>query len=173
MSGKFQTIDRDTAYLLPPSLQDWLPAKHLARFVVDIVEQLDRVEIESRYGGGGKQPYHPALLPALLFYGYATGVFSSGKLEQATYDSVAFRFITGDRHPDHDTVASFRKRFLNELEGLFVQLLVLAKVETVFGIVKEVMRFRRFHLRGFDAAQGEWNLVCMAWNLKRMFVLAD
>ena len=128
MSGKFQTINRDTAYLLPPSLQDWLPEKHLARFVVDIVERLDLSELESCYGGGGKQPYHPAVLLALLFYGYATGVFSSRKLEQATYDSVAFRFITGDAHPDHDTLARFRKRFLSELEGVFVQLLVLAKV---------------------------------------------
>jgi len=132
MSDKFRTIDRDTAYLLPPSLQDWLPEKHLARFVVDMVEQLDLRELESRYGGGGKAPYHPALLLALLFYGYATGVFSSRKLEQATYDSVAFRFITGDTHPDHDTIATFRKRFLKELEGLFVQLLVVAKVMGVF-----------------------------------------
>jgi transposase len=118
--------------LLPPSLQDWLPEKHLARFVVDIVERLDLSELESCYGGGGKQPYHPAVLLALLFYGYATGVFSSRKLEQATYDSVAFRFITGDAHPDHDTIATFRKRFLSELEGLFVQMLVLAKVMGVF-----------------------------------------
>jgi len=132
MSGKFQTIDRDTAYLLPPSLQDWLPEKHLARFVVDMVERLDLRELERCYGGGGKQPYHPALLLALLFYGYATGVFSSRKLEQATYDSVAFRYITGDTHPDHDTIATFRKRFLKELEGLFVQMLVLAKVMGVF-----------------------------------------
>lgn len=132
MSGKFRTIDRDTAYLLPPSLQDWLPEKHLARFVVDIVERLDLKELESCYGGGGKQPYHPALLLALLFYGYATGVFSSRKLEQATHDSVAFRFITGDTHPDHDTIAAFRKRFLKELEGLFVQMLVVAKVMGVF-----------------------------------------
>ncbi len=132
MSGKFQAIDRDTAYLLPPSLQDWLPEKHLARFVVDMVERLDLRELERCYGGGGKQPYHPALLLALLFYGYATGVFSSRKLEQASYDSVAFRFITGDTHPDHDTIASFRKRFLPQLEGLFVQLLVLAKVTGLF-----------------------------------------
>ena len=132
MSGKFQAIDRDTAYLLPPSLQDWLPEKHLARFVVDIVEQLDLRELESGYGGGGKPAYHPALLLALLFYGYATGVFSSRKLEQATYDSVAFRFIAGDTHPDHDTIATFRKRFLKELEGLFVQLLLVAKVMGVF-----------------------------------------
>jgi len=128
MSDKFRVINRDTPYLLPPSLQDWLPEKHLARFVVDLVDQLDLSSLEKRYGGGGKQPYHPALLLALLFYGYATGVFSSRKLEQATYDSVAFRFITGDTHPDHDTIAVFRKRFLPELEGLFVQLLVVAKV---------------------------------------------
>jgi transposase len=128
MSGKFQPINRDTAYLLPPSLQDWLPEKHLARFVVDIVDQLDLRGLVKRYGGGGKQPYHPAVLLALLFYGYATGVFSSRKLEQATHDSVAFRFITGDAHPDHDTIATFRKHFLPELEGLFVQMLVVAKV---------------------------------------------
>lgn len=132
MSGKFQTINRDTPYLLPPSLQEWLPEKHLARFVVDIVERLDLSEVDGRYGGGGKQPYHPALLLALLFYGYATGVFSSRKLEQATYDSVAFRFITADAHPDHDTIASFRKRFLKELEGLFVQMLVVAKLMGLF-----------------------------------------
>ncbi|MEE9492106.1 MAG: IS1182 family transposase [Gammaproteobacteria bacterium] len=132
MSGKFQPINRHTAYLLPPSLQDWLPEKHLARFVVDIVDQLDLSTLEKRYGGGGKQPYHPALLLGLLFYGYATGTFSSRKLEQATYDSVAFRFITGDTHPDHDTIANFRKRFLPELEGLFVQLLIIAKVTGVF-----------------------------------------
>jgi len=77
MSGKFQPINRDTAYLLPPSLQDWLPEKHLARFVVDIVDQLDLGGLVKRYGGGGKQPYHPAVLLALLFYGYATGIFSS------------------------------------------------------------------------------------------------
>lgn len=136
MSGKFQPINRDTAYLLPPSLQDWLPEKHLARFVVDIVDQLDLGELVKRYGGGGKQPYHPAVLLALLFYGYATGIFSSRKLEQATHDSVAFRFITGDAHPDHDTIATFRKRFLPELEGLFVQMLVVARVMGVLKLGK-------------------------------------
>lgn len=127
MSDKFRTIDRDTPYLFPPSMQDWLPENHLARFIVEIVERLDLRELESRYGGGGKAPYHPAVLLSLLFYGYATGVFSSRKLEQATYDSVAFRFITAEGHPDHDTIASFRKRFLQELQELFVQMLVIAK----------------------------------------------
>ena len=136
MSGKFQTINRDTPYLLPPSIQDWLPEQHLARFIVDIVDQLDLSKLESCYGGGGKQPYHPALLLAMLFYGYATGVFSSRKLEQASHDSVAFRFITADSHPDHDTIATFRKRFLAELEGLFVQILVVAKVMGLFKLGK-------------------------------------
>ncbi|MCY4372231.1 MAG: IS1182 family transposase [Spirochaetaceae bacterium] len=126
MSAEFRTIDRDTPMLMPASIQEWLPEQHLARFVVEVVDQLDLSELPSRYGGGGKQAYHPALLVALLFYGYASGVFSSRKLEQATYESVAFRYISADRHPDHDTIASFRKRFLPELEGLFRQILVLA-----------------------------------------------
>ena len=126
MSAVFRTIDRDTPMLMPASIQEWLPEQHLARFVVELVDQLDLSEITSRYGGGGKHAYHPAMLVALLFYGYATGVFSSRKLEQATYDSVAFRYISADRHPDHDTIANFRKRFLEELEGLFKQILVLA-----------------------------------------------
>ena len=127
MSSKFRALDRDTLYLLPPSVQDWLPEDHLARFVVEIVDRLDLSALESRYGGGGKDPYHPALLLSLLFYGYATGVFSSRKLERATYDSVAFRFIAANAHPDHDTIASFRKRFLKELRGLFVQILSIAQ----------------------------------------------
>ncbi len=136
MPGKFRTINQNSIYLLPPLLQDWLPEKHLARFIVDIVDQLDLSELESGYGGGGKQPYHPALLVSLLFYGYATGVFSSHKLEQAPHDSVAFRFISADTHPDHDTIAAFRKRFLNELEGLFVQILVMANVMGLFQLCK-------------------------------------
>ena len=127
MSSKFRTVDRDTLYLLPPSVQDWLPDDHLARFVVDIVERLDLSALERRYSGGGKDPYHPSLLLGLLFYGYATGVFSSRKLERATYDSVAFRYIAANSHPDHDTIASFRKRFLKELQGLFVQILSIAQ----------------------------------------------
>ena len=133
MSAEFRTMDRDTPMLMPASIQEWLPEQHLARFVVEIVDQLDLSELTSRYGGGGKPAYHPALLVALLFYGYATGVFSSRKLEQATYDSVAFRYITADRHPDHDTIANFRKRFLDELEGLFKQILVLA---STMGVMK-------------------------------------
>ena len=134
MSDPFKPVDRDTPYLLPPSLQDWLPQEHLARFVVGIVDRLDLSELERAYGGRGKTPYHPSVMVALLFYGYATGVFSSRKLEQATYDSVSFRYITADTHPDHDTIAHFRKRFLEPLRGLFVQILVIAQAMGVLKI---------------------------------------
>jgi len=127
MKPKFVEVDRETQYLLPPSVQDWLPEGHLARFVVEIVEQLDLRSLKASYAGRGSQPYHPAMLLALLFYGYATGVFSSRKLERSTYDSVAFRFIAANSHPDHDTIATFRKRFLKELSGLFVQILMIAR----------------------------------------------
>jgi transposase len=126
MEPKFIEVDRETQYLLPPSVQDWLPKGHLARFVVDVVEQLDLRSLKVSYAGRGSQPYNPAMLLALLFYGYATGVFSSRKLERSTHDSVAFRYIAANTHPDHDTIATFRKRFLKELSGLFVQILMIA-----------------------------------------------
>ena len=126
MMPKFIEVDRETQYLLPPSVQDWLPKSHLARFVVDVVEQLDLRSLKSSYAGRGSQPYNPAMLLALLFYGYATGVFSSRKLERSTYDSVAFRYIAANTHPDHDTIAAFRKRFLKEISGFFVQILMIA-----------------------------------------------
>lgn len=93
MVVNFVTIDRDTPYLLPPSVQDYVPEDHLARFVVEIVDQLNLPGILGVYAGKGKSPYHPAMLIALLFYGYATGTFSIRKLEKATYDSLAFRYI--------------------------------------------------------------------------------
>jgi len=127
MSAKFIDYDQSTLYLLPPSLQDWLPEDHLARFVVEIVDQLDLGSLKAAYAGRGSQPYNPEMLLALLFYGYATGVFSSRKLERSTYDSVAFRFIAANAHPDHDTIAVFRKRFLPQLKPLFVQILLIAQ----------------------------------------------
>lgn len=123
----FHPIDRDTDFLLPPSVQEWLPEAHLARYVVDVVEQLDLSAIERAYAGKGSDAYHPATLMALLIYGYATGTFSSRKIEQATRDSLAFRFIACNRHPDHDTLATFRKRFGKEFESAFVQVLQLAR----------------------------------------------
>ena len=123
----FILTDRKTDYLLPPSLDDWLNEDHLARFVVEVVDQLDMSNLTRQYAGRGSKAYHPATLLAILVYGYATGVFSSRKLERATYDSVAFRYISAGSHPDHDTLATFRRRFLGELESLFVQVLELAQ----------------------------------------------
>jgi transposase len=125
--SNFRPIDRQTPYLLPPSVDDWLPERHLARFVVEVTEGLDLSAMSGAYRGSGSASYHPRLLLALLVYGYATGVFSSRKLERATYDSVAFRFVAANEHPDHDTIAAFRKRFLKEIEALFVQVLLLAR----------------------------------------------
>jgi len=126
MKVNFIDCDSKTAYLLPPSLDDWLPKGHLARFVVEIVDQLDLRSLKDSYSGRGSYPYSPVMLVALLFYGYATGVFSSRKLERSTYDSVTFRYIAANSHPDHDTIASFRRRFLPDLTKLFVQILEIA-----------------------------------------------
>jgi transposase len=125
--SNFRDVDRQTAFLLPPSVDEWLPEKHLARFVVEVVETLDLRAMSGSYRGSGSASYHPSMLLGLLVYGYATGVFSSRKLERATYDSVAFRFVAANDHPDHDTIATFRRRFLKDIEGLFVQVLSLAR----------------------------------------------
>ena len=125
--SNFRPVDRSTGFLLPPSVDEWLPDRHLARFVVEVVDQLDLSKLVRAYRGSGSASYHPSVLLGLLVYGYATGVFSSRKLERATYDSVAFRFIAANEHPDHDTIATFRRRFLGEIEGLFVQVLQLAR----------------------------------------------
>jgi transposase len=126
MRPDFVLPDRDTPFLFPPSVQDWLPQDHLARFVVDIVAQLDRSSLRGAYAGRGSKPYDPSMLLALLVYGYATGVSSSRKLELATYDSVAFWYITGNQHPDHDTISGFRQRFSAEVKAHFTQVLVIA-----------------------------------------------
>jgi len=127
MADRFREINRDTPHLFPPTVQDYLPEDHLARFVVDIVDQLDLSPLTRSYGGrGGSAAWHPAMRVSLLFYGYATGTFSSRKLEAATHDSVAVRFICANQHPDHDSISAFRQRFLSELEALFVQILVIA-----------------------------------------------
>jgi len=125
--SNFRLIDRDTGFLMPPSVDEWLPERHLARFVVEVIAGLDLRAMTGSYRGSGEASYHPQLLLGIIVYGYATGVFSSRKLERATYDSVAFRFIAANEHPDHDTIAAFRRRFLQQIETLFVQVLVLAR----------------------------------------------
>ena len=125
--SNFIVADRKTSYLLPPSVDDWLHEDHLARFIVEVIDQLDLSRLTRRYAGRGSKAHHPATLLAIVVYGYATGVFSSRKLERATYDSVVFRYLAAGSHPDHDTLATFRRRFIDELAELFVQVLELAK----------------------------------------------
>ena len=125
--ASFIVADRKSAYLMPPSVEDWVNEDHLARFVVEIVDGLDLSNLINHYAGRGSQAYNPATLLALIVYGYATGVFSSRKLERTSYDSVAFRFIAANSHPDHDTLATFRRRFLPEIRALFVLVLEMAR----------------------------------------------
>lgn len=126
MEPRFKDTDRHSLFLMPPSLEDWMPEDHLARFVVDIVSRLDLSPIRNSYAGRGSDAYPPSMMTALLFYSYATGVFSSRKIEQGTYDSVALRYVAVNTHPDHDTIATFRRRFLKELKALFTQILLVA-----------------------------------------------
>src|SRR5271156_5586560 len=125
--SNFRPTDRRTGFLMPPSVEEWLPQRHLARFVVEFIDGLDLTSMSKSYRGTGSASYHPAPLLGLLIYGYATGVFSSRKLERATHDSEAFRFIAANDLPDHDTIAMFRRRFLKEIEALFVEVLKLAR----------------------------------------------
>lgn len=131
MPRTFKTADYATTLKLTVSLEDAVPPNHLARFIVDVIAQLDLGAIYARYGERGGEAIAPEVLLALLFYGYATGLFSSRKIEKATYESLPFRFIGGGLHPDHDTLAAFRKTFLPELKDLFVQILLLAQAAGV------------------------------------------
>ena len=124
MSNQFITIERDQPLVIP--VQEWLTEDHLARFIVEVVESLEVTSLEGVYKGGGSAPYPPKMMLALLFYGYATGLFSSRALERATYELIPVIYITGNTHPDHNSINTFRKRFLGELKGLFVQILLRA-----------------------------------------------
>jgi len=131
MTRKFRTADYDETLKLSVTLGEALPSNHLARFVVDVISQLDLSAVYTRYAPVGGEPFAPEILLGLLFYGYATGVFSSRKIEKATHESLPFRFIAGNLHPDHDTLAHFRKTFLDEIQELFVQILLLAQAAGV------------------------------------------
>jgi len=114
--------------LFPPSLHDWLPEGHLARFLLDVVSALDLSAIYKSYqdrDGRGQAAYTPEMMVRLLLYGYAKGVYSSRKIQTRTFEDVAFRYLSGDQHPDHATIAEFRKRHLEALSGLFMQALQL------------------------------------------------
>jgi transposase len=125
---RFRTCDLDQPLLLPPSLQEWLPENHLGRFIADLTSGLDLSAIYAWYGrrdGRGKAAYHPLLLVRLLLYGYCMGVLSSRRIERASYEDVAFRYLAADQHPDHDTIANFRQQHLPALAGIFTQVLQL------------------------------------------------
>ena len=126
MARRFRMIDYEKSLDQSITIRDVLPPDHLARFVIRVILMLDVSAIYAKYSDEGGEAYAPELLLGLLFYGYATGVFSSRKIEKATYESIPFRFLAGGWHPDHDTIANFRKTFLPEIAELFAQVLVIA-----------------------------------------------
>ena len=134
MARRFKRPDYETTLQTGIQLGEALPPNHLARFVVDVIAQLDVSKLYARYAPEGGEAIAPEILLGLLFYGYATGVFSSRKLEKGTYESIPLRFIASGLHPDHDTIANFRKTLLPEIQDLFVQVLLLAKAVGVLKI---------------------------------------
>jgi len=135
MDQRFKPYDPEKPLLLAPDMRKWLPEDHLALFISDVVDALDLSEIADKYyrNHGGQPAYHPAMMLKLLFYGYCVGVRSSRRIEQKTYEDVAFRVLSCDTHPDHSRISDFRKRHLTEISRLFVQVLEICK-ET--GLVK-------------------------------------
>ncbi len=135
MTRGFLPYSLDQRLLLPPDMREWLPDGDLAVFISDVVDELDLSAMYRAYEGDGRgrPPYHPAMMVKLVLYAYCTGVPSSRKIERATYRDVAFRVLAGDQHPDHDSIAEFRKRHLAALAELFVQVLRLCQAA---GLVK-------------------------------------
>jgi transposase len=127
MATRFVPIDRDTPLLLPPNLRDWVPDDHLVHFILDAVAALDLRQVKVNERGTGSEQYPPTLMVALLIYSYATGNFSSRRIEQSTYDSVPVRLLTADTHPDHDTICTFRRENKALLTESFVKVLQLAQ----------------------------------------------
>jgi transposase len=128
VSENFRACDLGQPFLLPPSLQEWLPEDHLARFIAELAEGLDLSKIYGHYGrrdGRGKAAYHPLMMVRALLYGYCMGIMSSRRMERASYEDVAFRYLCANQHPDHDTIAGFRQQHLPVLAELFAQVLQL------------------------------------------------
>ena len=163
--SKFVQADRNQPFLLPPDLRDWLPDDDLAHFVVEAVERVPVKRFKVNTRGTGSAQYHPHMMLSLLIYCYANGIFSSRRIERATYRDIGVRYITANSHPDHDTICTFRREKLSAISESFLQVLLLAKelklqtVELVFGIIKHAMGYRQFLLRGATNSrrnQGEW-----------------
>jgi len=130
MAKSYLPYELDQRLLLPPDMRAWLPEGHLTLFLLDVVAELDLSAITRVYDAKdtrGRAGYHPVMMVALLLYAYCVGKPSSRRIERATYEDVAFRVLAGDRHPDHDSIADFRKRHLEALAGLFLQVLRLCQ----------------------------------------------
>ena len=125
--ANFRPFNHEEDLPLPRTVQECVPEGHLARYVVEAIDSLDLSGIEATYSGKGSAAYAPKIMMSLLIYGYATGLFSSRKIEAATYDSLAFRYIACNEHPDHDTLNSFRNRAGDQFAAVFVQVLQLAQ----------------------------------------------
>ncbi len=127
MTRQFKSVDYEASLQQTVTIAECLPPDHLARFIVSVIAMLDLSAIYAQYAPRGGEPYAPEILLGLLLYGYVSGVFSSRQIERATYESIPFRYIAGGWHPDHDTLATFRKTFLAQIADLFVQVLLVAK----------------------------------------------
>lgn len=127
MARQFKTVDYEASLQQTVTIAECLPPEHLARFIVSVIAMLDLSAIYAQYATRGGEPYAPEILLGLLLYGYVSGVFSARQIERATYESIPFRYIAGGWHPDHDTLANFRKTFLPQITDLFVQVLLVAK----------------------------------------------
>lgn len=123
----FRSYDRSQRLLLPPDLNEWVADDDLAHFIVEAVEQVSMHSFHVSRTGSGKAQYHPRMMLGLLVYCYASGIFSSRRIEQATYRNISVRFIAANTHPDHDTIAKFRRENASAFESAFAQILLLAK----------------------------------------------
>ena len=125
--SKFVDCGRDQAFLLPPDLRDWIPEDDLAHFVIEAVERVDLGAFKVNRRGTGSAQYHPRMMLALLIYCYANGIFSSRRIERATRRDIGVRFVAANNHPDHDTIATFRRDNMAAVSESFLQVLLLAK----------------------------------------------
>jgi transposase len=133
MATRFVNIDRDTPMLLPPDLREWAPADDMVHFVIEAVSGMNLSELKINRRGSGSEQYPPKMMLSLLIYFYANGIFSSRRIERATYRDVAVRFLTADTHPDHDTICTFRRENFEAVAEAFLQVLQLART---MGVLK-------------------------------------
>ena len=126
MAARYQNIDRQTPMLLPECIQDWIPDNDLAHFVIDAVAALKLDQCSINHRGTGDAQYPPEMMLSLLVYCYATGLFSSRRIERATWQNVAVRYLCANTHPDHDTLCAFRRKNGPLIQETFVKILLLA-----------------------------------------------